>query len=967
MNQQQLCTTTLAAALALALTACGGGGGGGGGTVRPDPPPSVPPPATPPPTTPPPTTPPPVTPPVTPPVSPPMTRVTPTQPTFDAHLRAINALGLANTGSGVRIGVVDTGVNRNHPALAGRVVSSRIYVDPAVNNTGIDDVVGHGTGVASVAAGNPVGAWPGGVAPAAQIVSARIIADRRPSDDGSGSGNQVSGALGLAGIHADLVSDGVKIMNNSWGGLYWTNPAATTPIANEYRPFIQQNNGLVVFATGNDGREEPSSMAALPSQAGLAGARPAADLESGWLAVTAVDTSQTDALASYANACGVAARYCLAAPGTVVYPNPNADGSYVWAYGTSFAAPLVSGAAALVWQKYPYFSNDQVRQTLLGTARDIGAPGVDAVFGYGLLDVARAVNGPARFDWGDMVANIDQTGLGSVWGNAISGEGGLVKRGVGALGLSGVNTYSGSTRIERGTLALREGGSVRSNVSIAGSSNPAHAALQFIGAAPRVIGNVSNAGSVVLLSADTTATIEGDYQQLAGGQLMLALGVNALQVTGTATLAGGVHINGALPGYVAADGSRQPLLRAGGGLAGSFDSAATASNGVTLLQSAYGYSSNEAWLELQRVSVTTAATGASAAVLASAQRLEQAFEVLDGDAGLQATGVGLAAAALQQTPGGFEGLSATLQSLSGSAHLQAAAQTLQGVDMSRRGIATRFGQLHSTPRLRGTWQQSLGEAGQGSFAGSGMRVDGWLAGQDTALGAHGVLGLAVGEVRSSTGSQLGADHGQDRQAQAQLYAGWQHGRGYALAQAGAGQFQRRMDRQLQLGETAVAASSRYAGYFSSASLETGARFGSARQSVTPYAGLAWTRLHSDGFDEQGGAGFALRLRSASLQRTTALAGVRGERQWSHWSLRGYAEWQQAVSAQNPTLQASFTAFDSWSPLSAAVLPRRSMLAGVAAETWLGRHSQLSFGYDQRWGGQPGQPAWQVMLRHVTLF
>src|SRR5690606_8343323 len=122
-----------------------------------------------------------------------------------------------------------------------------------------------------------------------------------PEDDGSGDGNEVNGPLGLAGVHADLISRGVRIMNNSWGGLYWTNPAATAAIAAEYRPFIAQNNGLVVFATGNAGEPDPSDMAALPSQQGPGGSLPAADLERGWIAVAALARDSTSQLADYSN------------------------------------------------------------------------------------------------------------------------------------------------------------------------------------------------------------------------------------------------------------------------------------------------------------------------------------------------------------------------------------------------------------------------------------------------------------------------------------------------------------------------------------------------------------------------------------------------------------------------------------------------------------------------------------------
>src|SRR5690606_29746259 len=140
----------------------------------------------------------------------------------DTNAGAAHALGF--TGEGLRIGFVDSGVRRDHPALAGRVSANLVYIDPRENNLDVDDVVGHGTAVAQAAAGAPFGAWPGGIAPGAGIVSARIISDEPPEDDGSGEGNEVDGPLGLAPIHRDLIARGVRIMNNSWGGLYWTNP-----------------------------------------------------------------------------------------------------------------------------------------------------------------------------------------------------------------------------------------------------------------------------------------------------------------------------------------------------------------------------------------------------------------------------------------------------------------------------------------------------------------------------------------------------------------------------------------------------------------------------------------------------------------------------------------------------------------------------------------------------------------------
>ncbi|PZT11237.1 serine protease [Stenotrophomonas maltophilia] len=879
------------------------------------------------------------------------------------NARAAQAAGL--TGQGVRIGIVDSGVQRNAVALNGRVVANLNYIDPARNNLQVDDVVGHGTAVASLAAGASVGSWPGGIAPGAQIVSARIIADKPPVDDGSGKGNSFSGPLGVAQVHQDLISYNVKVMNNSWGGLYWTDLPTTAQVAAEYRPFVINHGGLVVFAAGNDARPEPSSLAALPSQLGVAGSLPAADLERGWLVATAVDPYAPGTLASYANACGQAARYCLAAPGSAVYPDAN-GGSYYWNYGTSFAAPLVSGAAALVWQRYPYFDNNLVRQTLLGTAKDIGAPGVDAVFGYGLLDISRAIKGPGRFDWGDVVVNVDAPSSGSLWSNDIVGSGGLVKQGGGTLVLGGNNSYSGATRIERGILSLQNGSVIRSNVTILAQPDPDSTGLQFNGGTPRVIGNVVNGSSVFLTTGNTTGTIEGNYTQQAGAQLMIALGANALQVTGNATINGGVRVHGFVSGYVPQNGSRQDLIHAAGGLSGTFSSPATSSGlqGLSLLQSSYGYDTNNAWLNLTQVSVTAAATGLTASAQSAAQRVDSAFSALDGDTTLQGSAFGTAAGALQWTGGGSKGLEASLQSLSGQAHARAESATFDSIDMARRAIAERFDRVQAAPRLRGAWQSALGEAGQGSFAGNAADSRGWMAGQDLPLGSNGLMGVAFGETRSNGGSSFGGDRGRDRQAQAQLYAGWNLGRGYALAQVGSGQFTRALDRQLLLGAGAYGVSARYGGRFSSASVEGGYRFGRAGASFTPYVGASSTRVDTDAFNELGGFGFGLRGEANRVQRSQMLAGIRGERGWGRWTVRGHAEWQQRLDGADADWQASFVGVDAWAPLAGWNAPRGSALFGVALESWWGRNGRLSLGFDQRVGGEGAR---QAALRYSTGF
>ncbi len=909
--------STLACALSIALAACGGGSGGGlllpplpG--INPNPPPTV---------------------------------VYPADPAYSGHLADTNAApahAAGLTGKGVRIGFLDSGVNREHPALRDRVAANLTYINPVGNNLSVDDVVGHGTAVAQTAAGKPFGAWPGGIAQGAEIVSARIISDTPPDDDGTGAGNEIDGPLGLEPIHRDLMNRGVKVMNNSWGGLYWNNLGVTAQIAAEYRPFIINHGGLVVFASGNSGFANPSDTAALPSKAGSNGSMPAADLERGWLTVSALARDSTTQLADYSNACGVAMRYCLVAPGTVVVTGtdnkPNAPEYYRYS-GTSLAAPLVSGTAALVWEAFPYFDNDLVRQTILGTATDLGAPGVDPVFGYGRLDVGKAVRGPAKFDWGDVTANF-ASGT-SVWGNDITGAGGLVKRGGGTLRLDGNAGFGGATRAEGGTLVFAS--------SIPGAATvESGATLELRGA--RVGGNLVNRGTFSVAGSALTRTINGNFQQASGGRFAWQVG-SPLQVSGTASLAGELQVAGIASGYTRQ--ARETVLTAAGGRSGTFASL-TQGPGV-LLTATLGYDANSAWLDISRLDVTAAAasfSGFTAQSAASAERVESAFTQIDGQSqagdGPISDGFIRVAGDLQRLQGEVQALAA-LDSLSGALHGAAVNATLDQMDMSRRAVAARFGDLATAGIGAGAWQQTLGQGGRGGFAGGDVAVDGWSLGRDQLLGNGVVAGVAFGELRGDSQLHATADRSRDRQTFAQLYAGRMVGNGYVMGQMGSGRFDRNLQRQLFGGAEAQGVATQYSGHFSTVAGEAGYHWRRGNGEIAPYVGAEHVRLRSDGFEELGGHGLGLRADAWTANRTQVLAGLRARYDAPWFSLHGYGEWQQTLSASGFDLQASFTGVDAWAPLAGLSPARSGGIAGVGLESWVSRNARVALGLDQRFG------------------
>ena len=146
-----------------------------------------------------------------------------------------------------------------------------------------------------------------------------------------------------------------------------------------YRMLVNQGVAFV-FAAGNNSESQVGLFAGLPALFPT--------LQPGWVAVVATDA--TGHLASYSNQCGVAAAWCIAAPGSNLISTLGSG--FGTGSGTSFAAPQVSSAIALLKQQFPYLSAAQAAQIILQTANKTGIYANQQLYGQGLLDINAALN-----------------------------------------------------------------------------------------------------------------------------------------------------------------------------------------------------------------------------------------------------------------------------------------------------------------------------------------------------------------------------------------------------------------------------------------------------------------------------------------------------------------------------------------------------------------------------------------------
>ena len=286
-----------------------------------------------------------------------------------AQIGAPTAWEAGYDGTGVTVAVLDTGVDAEHPDLAGQVGGEQNFSESDT----VQDGFGHGTHVAATIAGTGAGSdgLRKGVAPGATILSGKVL-----DDEGSGwESDIIEGMEWAVGADADVV-------NMSLGG----GPTdGTDPLSVSVNQLSDTTDTLFVVSAGNDG--PGASTVGTPGTADRALTVGAVDRDESLADFSSRGPRMGDlAIKPDITAPGVdiaAARASGTSMGTPV------DALYTRASGTSMAAPHVAGAAALLAAQHPTWTGDQLKDGLVSTA--LPADLTEYEQGGGRVDVNRAV------------------------------------------------------------------------------------------------------------------------------------------------------------------------------------------------------------------------------------------------------------------------------------------------------------------------------------------------------------------------------------------------------------------------------------------------------------------------------------------------------------------------------------------------------------------------------------------------
>ncbi|MEO1193919.1 MAG: autotransporter domain-containing protein [Pseudomonadota bacterium] len=713
---------------------------------------------------------------------------------------------------------------------------------------------------------------------------------------------------------------------------------------------------------------------------------------------------------AFAKACSPSVATCIregAIPSAEAFAEARADYRWFMTYdlppvGPTDLDPVVpEGAEVLLLTRFPYLSAEQRRDVLATTQAPSGSALGDGS-GWARIDLFAAGDGYGAFH-DDVTVTLDSDKGGfhafDVWANPISGAGGLTKAGDGTLVLAGMNSYSGGTVVEEGTLAIS--GAIQGPLRVAAAGKLYNGGQVTIAAG----GQVTSAGDLVN-DGQITGDVDNSGLLENNGEIRGDL-TNSGLLTGNGSLTGSLTSSGRVsPGQsigqitVAGPVTLSPTSTFAVELASDGTADRLAATGPVTLQ---GGTLEVTLLSpetvgLQSFTIVTSETAVDGrfaepddplgsalpflalevlygaeSVVVETKRSDQAFDSLANTANQAASAQALDSLAVEgpllealvstnadTAPQAFDALSGEVYASAQTLLLAQAAllrdsitgRLRQATTAGERGQGSGPDTASLVPGFKPTlWVEGYGNWGSNDVSANTARLSysnsGLVVGLDTPLGDNLRLGLAAGFSQSSFDVTGRRSSGDTESIDLAVYG---TGQWHAVTLRGAFTYGWQgvsVDRTAAFAGFSDALSSDYDARSLQIFGEVGYGMAFDSLSVEPFAGLTYVNLETDSFTESGGAA-ALQGEAESRSLGFSSLGLRVGSAWPLWQGQLLADaslaWQRTIGDRVPTSSLAFTAGGNPFSVQGAALARDSALVGFDLGYRAGEQVTLGIAY-----------------------
>lgn len=695
-------------------------------------------------------------------------------------------------------------------------------------------------------------------------------------------------------------------------------------LVNFYEKQVREG-ALFVWANGNTNKEVVLNNATL--NAGLP--KFDRDLEKGWITVVGIKERNAEGLKNihynpHLAYSGAASYWAISA---------NAESLDKLSHGSSFAAPRVAKAAALIAEKFPWMTNDQIRQTLFTTTDDVEVSKDEKVqrridntpstkYGWGMLNEERALKGPGAFinilsQYKDepnsnniFKANIPDQQT-SYFENNIYGDGGLEKLGKGSLHLTGNNIYRRGSTVSEGNLEIYQIHAGKIDIKSQGTLVLHERAIvgyndysPFIERTDIKVENITDNRGITnegnLKIKGNSAIIGGDYNALKGSK-------TEIDFSSKVKVVGKINIEGSVVAlsnnYISTSESK--VLMEGKSISGDIENVST--NGMKTASAKVD--GGNVIVELSRENVVDYVGNVEGTTKNVAESVEKVFTDLDQKvkSGIATQEELTMGATIQQMS--KKAFALTTEKMSGEIYASAQALTFSQAQNINRDLSNRLSGLDNLKLSNGevqTWISAIGSNGKlrkSGYASADTHVVGGQFGVDKKFNDTTNLGIAMSYSYANADFNRYAGDAKSDMVGLSLYGKKELGNSfYTAGRIGIAHISTKVERELVNSTgTSVQGRVKHDDIMSSLYLEVGKKFAW----LTPFVGYSHDYLRRGSFSESNAA-WGIHSDSKNYVNTNLLLGLRAEFAFEKYKLQSYVTQAINVGDRDLSYEGHFT-------------------------------------------------------------